>query len=94
MNKANKQEPDDELLPEYDFPSMSGGVRGKYYRRYRAGVNLALLEPEIARAFPTDTAVNRALRKVLRTTKVPRHPPRLPNKRMGTRPARAKKPRR
>ena len=29
MNKANRPE-DDELRPEYDFASMTGGVRGKY----------------------------------------------------------------
>ena len=92
MSKASKQEPDDDLLPEYDFASMSGGVRGKYYRRYRAGVNLALLEPAVAKAFPTDTAVNKALRKVLRATKAARRPPRLPNKRMQrTRSAKAKR---
>lgn len=27
----------DDMRPEYDFASMSGGVRGKYYRAYRAG---------------------------------------------------------
>jgi len=27
----------DEMRPEYDFASMSGGVRGKYYKAYRAG---------------------------------------------------------
>jgi hypothetical protein len=32
---------------------MSGGVRGKYHERYRAGVRIALLEPEVAKAFPT-----------------------------------------
>ena len=28
---------EDEMRPEYDFASMTGGVRGKYYRAYRAG---------------------------------------------------------
>ena len=92
MSKVSRQEPDDELLPEYDFSSMSGAVRGKYYQRYRAGVNLALLEPEIAKAFPTDTAVNDALRNVLRATKPPKRRARLPNKRMQlTRSAKAKR---
>jgi len=92
MSKASKQEPADDLQPEYDFSSMGGAVRGKYYRRYRAGVNLALLEPEVAKAFPTDTAVNEALRKVLRATKAPRRPARLPNKGMPlTRSAKAKR---
>jgi uncharacterized protein (DUF1501 family) len=79
MNKANKQDLDDDLLPEYDFSSMSGAVRGKYYQRYRAGVNLALLEPEVAKAFPTDSAVNEALRTVMRATKASRRRTRQPN---------------
>ncbi len=27
----------DEMRPEYDFTRMKGGVRGKYYKAYRAG---------------------------------------------------------
>lgn len=27
----------DDLRPEYDFKTMKGGVRGKYYKAYRAG---------------------------------------------------------
>ena len=65
MKKTTMGNSDDELRPEYDFASMKGGVRGKYVDRYRAGTNLALLEPEIAKAFPTDEAVNDALRKRL-----------------------------
>ncbi|WP_407809788.1 hypothetical protein [Spirulina subsalsa] len=56
---------DDELRPEYDFSKMTGGVRGKYVERYRAGTNLVLLEPDVARAFPTDESVNEALRLLL-----------------------------
>ncbi len=40
MKKAlnqNNEEHDDKMLPEYDFSKMSGGVRGKYYKAYRAG---------------------------------------------------------
>ncbi len=29
--------PDDDMRPEYDFANMKEGVRGKYYRSYRAG---------------------------------------------------------
>jgi alpha-beta hydrolase superfamily lysophospholipase len=54
-----------DVLPEYDFTKMKGGVRGKYAARYRAGTNLVLLDPEIHRAFPTSAAVNQALRAVL-----------------------------
>jgi len=27
----------DDMLPEYDFKNMAGGVRGKYYKEYREG---------------------------------------------------------
>jgi hypothetical protein len=79
MSKVSKQEPDGDLRLEYDFSSMAGAVRGKYYRRYRAGVHFALLEPEVAKAFPTDTAVNAALprkRKPTRSAKAKRRGPR------------------
>lgn len=51
-----------EMRPEYDF---SGGVRGKYVDRYRAGTNVVLLEPELTRAFPDSRSVNDALRALL-----------------------------
>jgi hypothetical protein len=63
--KKEVDEMEDELLPEYDFFNMVGGVRGKYVERYRAGTNLVLLEPDIAQAFPTDESVNEALRLLL-----------------------------
>ncbi len=56
----------DELRPAYDFAKMKDGVRGKYAERYRAGTNLALLEADVAAAFPTDEAVNEALRTILK----------------------------
>ncbi|GMR24214.1 MAG: hypothetical protein BMS9Abin37_2732 [Acidobacteriota bacterium] len=72
--KTADQNQVDELRPEYDFASMKGGVRGKYADRYRAGTNLALLEPEVAQAFPTDQAVNEALRTILKAAEgIPRN---------------------
>ena len=62
----------DDLRSEYDFSSLAGGVRGKYFGRYRQGANLALLEPEVAEAFPTDAAVNEALRTAMRPSKAPK----------------------
>jgi len=82
MSKGSNRVQDDDLRPEYDFSSMAGGVRGKYVERYREGVNLALLDPEVAEAFPTDDAVNEALRTVLRATKAQRRAKGLPNKGM------------
>ena len=63
--KKNVDELEDELRPEYDFSAMGNGVRGKYVDRYRVGKNLVLLDPEIAKAFPTDASVNEALRLLL-----------------------------
>lgn len=65
MKKEFENEMSDELLPEYDFAQMEGGVRGKYVERYRAGTNLALLDPDVAQAFPNDKAVNDALRLLM-----------------------------
>ena len=61
----------DELRPEYDMKSLlKGGVRGKYAARYRAGTNLVLLEPEVAKAFPNDKTVNEALKLVMKLKQV------------------------
>ena len=66
-----KTEIADELRPEYDMKSLlKGGVRGKYAARYRAGTNLVLLEPEVAKAFPNEKAVNEALKLVIKLKKV------------------------
>jgi len=81
MKKTTSRQSDD-LRPEYDFSSLKGGVRGKYYRRFQAGTNIVRLEPELARAFPTDEAVNEALRTVVRASRALRRATRLPNKGM------------
>ena len=60
-----KTEDKEDLLPEYDFATLNGGVRGKYASAYRRGTNLVRLDPDVARAFPTDEAVNTALRALL-----------------------------
>jgi hypothetical protein len=63
--KKDLDELEDDLRPEYDFSKMVGGVRGKYVDRYRSGTNMVLLDPDIAKAFPTDASVNDALRLLL-----------------------------
>lgn len=50
------------MKAEYDFRA---GVRGKYAKRFAHGTNIVLLEPEVARHFPTTKSVNAALRAVL-----------------------------
>ena len=39
MKKADSKEPSkiEDMRPEYDFASMKGAVRGKYYKAYREG---------------------------------------------------------
>jgi hypothetical protein len=61
-----KDEAPEDLLPEYDFAQMAGGVRGKYAAAYRRGTNLVRLDPDVAKAFTTDESVNDALRAMLR----------------------------
>ena len=63
----------DDLRPDYDLKELlKGGVQGKYADRYREGTNLVLLAPDVARAFPTEEAVNEALRLVIQLKKLPR----------------------
>ena len=64
------------MRAEYDF---TGGIRGKYAKRYALGTNVVVLEPDVAEAFPTARAVNAALRKVLRSD--PARPRRAPRRR-------------
>jgi len=72
MKKKSKTEMSDELRPEYDLRKLlKGGVRGKYAERYRAGTNLVLLDPDVAKVFPNEEAVNDALRLVIQLTKIP-----------------------
>ncbi|MBX9625076.1 MAG: hypothetical protein K2X82_14815 [Gemmataceae bacterium] len=60
---ATTPEPDDDLQPEYDLSQLRGGVRGKYHARYHAGPpRVVRLDPDVAGAFPTEAAVNAALR--------------------------------
>jgi hypothetical protein len=42
-------------------------VRGKYAKLVRESTNVVILEPEVAKAFPNDEAVNRALRGLMST---------------------------
>ena len=67
MKKSYPDKMEDELRPEYDLRELlKGGARGKYVTRYRAGTNLVLLDPDVAKAFPDQEAVNEALRLVIR----------------------------
>ena len=67
--KKTNPAPVDDMRSEYDFASMKGGVRGKYYQRATAGTTLVLLEPDVAEAFPDGHTVNQALRALIKVAK-------------------------
>ena len=64
MNQADPEE--DDLKPEYDF---TGAVRGKHHQAYKAGTNVILLDPDVAKVFKDSVQVNRALRMLLQLAK-------------------------
>ena len=76
MKKDKAAHDEGGLRPEYDLAKLKGGVLndapailrcGKHRERYRTGTKLALFAPDVRAAFPTDEAVNRALRSVMQT---------------------------
>jgi hypothetical protein len=62
---------DYELHDEYDLSKMTIVAKGRYAPERRVGRNVVLLAPDVAQAFPTDEAVNEALRLVLQIARVP-----------------------
>jgi|SRR5438128_194018 len=59
MAKRLERTTEDELRAEYDLDELGPGVRGKYYRQAKAGTNLVLIEPDLAKVFPDQESVNR-----------------------------------
>jgi len=65
MKKGTRR--DNEMRDHYDF---TGGVRGKYARRYAEGTNVVMLDPDVARVFPNREAVNETLRAVAQIVQI------------------------
>lgn len=63
--KTVKNDTDGELRHEYKRSDFGEFVRGKYAKPIVEETNIVLLEPDIAKAFPNDAAVNKALRYLL-----------------------------
>ena len=59
----------DEMRREYKRSDFSKLERGKFYAEVVKGTSVALLDPAIAKAFPTSRAVNEALSGLLELTK-------------------------
>lgn len=55
-----------EMLEEYDF---SNATKGKYAEMYAAGINVVLLDPDVAEVFRDSTSVNDALRTLIRVSR-------------------------
>jgi hypothetical protein len=56
MKKLN-----DDMRPEYNATDFIKLERGKFYKEVSKGTTVALLQPAVAKAFPTSEAVNEAL---------------------------------
>lgn len=66
MKKKSSADKVCEPRAEYDLDVLlPQGIQGKYVERYRKGTDLVLLEPDVAEAFPSQDAVNKALRLVM-----------------------------
>ncbi len=68
MKKPND---DYDLQEEYDLSQLPIMPKGRYAPERRVGSNVILLEPDLVRAFPSDEAVNKALRLILQAAQIP-----------------------
>jgi len=57
------------LRTEYHRKDLGEGVRGKYLEDYKKGTNLVLIYPDIAKVFPTEESVNKALRTIINSSR-------------------------
>ena len=62
MSKLETKDNDLDMRPYYDF---SGGVRGKYVRRFGGSCKVVELDPDVAEAFPDADSVNETLREAI-----------------------------
>ena len=72
MKTNSRKDTSDDLRTEYNLAELlPGGIQGKYVDRCREGTNVVVLAPDVANAFPTDEAVNAALRLVMKLKEIP-----------------------
>ena len=62
MSKTRQAKAEPDLHDEYDF---SAGVRGKYAKRFAAGSNVVILDPDVAKRFGDSASVNKVLRSFI-----------------------------
>ena len=68
MKKAKNSELNDWGRANYKRADLGELVRGKYAKHIRESTNVVVLDPQVAKAFPNDDAVNNALRGLIRST--------------------------
>jgi len=56
---------DSEMRAEYKRSDFAKLERGKFFQEAAKGTSVALIDPTLAKAFPTSEAVNEALRGLL-----------------------------
>ena len=66
--KKTSTNKDDQDIPELKREQLGFGVWGKYYKQFKQGSNVVVLQPEIQKVFPTSEAVNKALASMLAFT--------------------------
>ena len=71
-NSIKKQD-DYELREEYDLSKMTIMPKGRFDPKRSIGSSIIVLEPDVAKAFPNDEAVNEALRLLLKAGKLSQH---------------------
>jgi hypothetical protein len=71
MKKTSMPKQEDyELKDEYDLSKMTILPKGRFSPERRIGKNIVVLEPDIAKAFPSDEEVNEALRLLLKASRI------------------------
>ncbi len=70
-----KKQDDYDLNEEYDLSKMTVLPKGRFDPKRRIGTNVIVLEPDVAKAFPNDEAVNEALRLLLKASKISQQAP-------------------
>jgi hypothetical protein len=56
----------DDMLPEYEF-DYSKAKPNRFAARLKSGVRAVVLDPDVARVFPTTESVNAVLRALIET---------------------------
>ena len=62
-----KRKENEEMLDEYDF---SQGGKGRYFKKYKEGSNVVVLDPDVAKVFRDRRIVNESLRALVKIIKL------------------------